>query len=404
LLSIPSRIWFLLVTALLLSSCDSWSDTQYISPQQVTSSTPARLRIIEQSDLVLRVSINDEEEVVFSGREFADGLWRIPVKLIPFEDNQVSLKWFERALLLMEEFGEVFANPNNPVIRTDFNFRTSGSERFDIDCDGVSNLDERQIDSDPSVPEIGSNNVCVAVLPADVQFGPYVVPLTSNLYQPFSSVGIGAPVRRIQQDVQVRNTYDDTPSGYSLLMFTSDDAATGTQFSVTLQNSPQSGRLLQFAVVNGSAQELTDNNDLTCGNFLTPENYFCQLPFNWRELRWYTLELIEVERDVWEAAVIDNETDERVLIARMSAQLNGNLSGAAVRISQTLLGSQEECYGAFPPTTLHYRSAIVNDEILQAPDIRTDSPCVQVSGPFGSSDSHRIVDGEPLYSLTLGTL
>jgi len=129
------------------------------------ASTPTSLRMIQEADLIAEVSINNGTPIRYSGRDLPpSGQWRIDVNFIANEFNSVSIKWIElwqqQEVLLMEERGEVFANVSTPDLTADLNFITAGAARFDLDCDGISNLNERYGGTDPIAASTDVTNGC----------------------------------------------------------------------------------------------------------------------------------------------------------------------------------------------------------------------------------------------------
>jgi len=286
---------FLLAPSILLIGCDAIHQIDSTQPVPVETSPPTLLRIIPPQNLVARVTINNGEETVFSVRNFPDGRWQIPVSLIPFENNQVSIKWFELELLLLEERGEVYANPNEPIIKTDFDFITSGRDAFDVDCDGISNLDERFSGTDPFIAEEGLQNGCVPKFPENPEIVLGATPFVNKYYQPFFTYGIGEPIRSISQDVQARTVPPDSFSASSVHLYTLPDAEQRTDIGLGLAISPDVGRYVQLTISNGSASEITTTEGVECSDF-GAKTRVCTKPYDWRELRWYTLELREISR------------------------------------------------------------------------------------------------------------
>lgn len=111
----------------------------------------------DHGNLRAHVTINDGQTETYNGHDQQAGNWTIALNLTDVklnEDNAISISWHElfngQLLLLSIQDGSFFADPQTYKGNFDAeHISTDGTDLFDVDNDGISNLKERQDGTDP---------------------------------------------------------------------------------------------------------------------------------------------------------------------------------------------------------------------------------------------------------------
>jgi len=151
------RIICILVLVVYFSGCDALNNTRSLhitKGSSLNTTIPASLRAIGRDQLTLELSI-DGESSRYDGRDFPDGPLLIELELQPDTTYTIDIKWFALEHLLLHEYGEFFTDSISPEIALDIEFADEGTGSFDDDCDGISNLEELMIGTDPGLAGSG---------------------------------------------------------------------------------------------------------------------------------------------------------------------------------------------------------------------------------------------------------
>jgi len=156
----PKRFFCCVYTLVLvtLTGC-SGDESQMVNPA-VTLPVPSPIREIRAFDttaLSLEISVNDDLPEIHTGQQSSD-FWRVSVDVPVSQENTIKFVWVENyeqeRLVLAQQLTTVQASTEAIAINLDNDFQTSGAG-FDFDSDGVSNLAERQNDTNPLVSDSG---------------------------------------------------------------------------------------------------------------------------------------------------------------------------------------------------------------------------------------------------------
>jgi len=403
------RLALVFLCIFVTAGCDAVvGNGQHNVPTQISSSTPLALRMANQSDLSAVVTLNGGEKTTYYGSEQANGQWAIIVDLIPNQTNTIRIEWLENQLLLVEQQGEIFADPENPILELDLDFKTTGGMKYDIDCDGESNLAERYNNTDPLTSNTGETNLCEfeLVAPEDVPEGQSLARIYKS-YKPFTADNIFSPVTNFEQLMQVRNVDEDRNVQFTASISSDWLNDNRTSLSLVLQSHPSNGRRAVFRS-NRAIDFITpraEGSECTTEQNSNPADYSivnCVVPFNWKERVWYKLSMTEVADDQWLAILTDTESLEEIPLGFITVFREADWFIPALGINYFPAIPNVECQTGIEPSHMHFRAAEVNSEtkvsfrkVTVASDV-----CVAFGAGFNESE---IRDGDEfLYSLTLG--
>ncbi len=385
-------------------SADAAADSA-VEPENVPSIILVQLSSFEPADLFAEVTINNAESARYSGSDFPDGQWRIPARLNANQNNRITIKWFFRQQLLMEEFGDIFANTANAMLTPQLNYVNAGHPRFDDNCDGVSNLAEHYAG-------IASMNTST-VSPADCQI------YTDNNTEPFAPDGsslagllkyydlagdnsVTEQVFRVSQRMQISNVVADLKSDYGFAFMGKDDSGQSPEMSLVFRYHPTDGNTIVFG--HNKAIEYQPAPDIAadCGSLTIFGGFTCSVPFDWQTQRWYEVYFDRLSPTTWEASIVDLETLTRTELGEMVGNEWLSLQSANMGMKYTDFIDHANCIEGLPPVSMRYYGAQVNNAITLTPNTFGATACLMQGG--GVNDSTRQIGFDQLHTLTVGQL
>jgi len=393
----------LMTGALLLTACDNHNATDTSDSIGVTTQTPALLRALPVANLTAIVTVNSSP-TTYEGSAFPDGNW---VLSLPLEDNRqhsIFIEWMQADILLMEERGSFFADPADRTIELELDFITAGYIRFDYDCDGVPNLDELLISSDPGSPDNTSDSECrddllVPPDPARLET-PWVVQASDSF---ISNPQIN-PLIRKSQPLRVMTINASRSSAYGTTLSTErvDPADRGEEYETLLTEfyyHPDLGRSVRVAASNATASGLLTVPGADCVP-RTTTGVFCQIPFDWKVQHWYEFVVEQTSANGWQVILVDRELEQSTELVLINTDIPRVWNDSSVGLSYKYELPASDCSQSLSPITLQYRDGVANAGIAVSHEQSYTSNCVQYGG--GSNYSVRTIDDQQLHSLTLG--
>jgi len=345
-----------------------------IDPKGIISFTPELHRLIPADRLRVLVSVNASPSVEYLGSNFTDGVWNISVDLVENQDNALSLTWFDNELLLMEESGTVFADPDSPAITPDFEFLTAGYPRFDADCDGVS----KSTKPDDSV-----------------------IATVSKFYRSFVAANYAPRITEVKQAVRIRQTNPGVRSNYIFTLRATEEDSSVRYMQIHLRNDLDDKRFL-WVTSSSSAFTLDSDTEGAACVEQTNGRSFCSVPFDWNADQWYEMRLTEIGINQWQAELHDTQTNITMPIATIDFGSTSSLvwRRAYVTLQYPIPTTIDQCQQGLQPIGMEFMPAVFNSEIDFVMQAVAQTACLLNGGGF--EDSHRMIGEDSLYTLTLG--
>ena len=163
----PKVALLILVSA--LGGCSGENGENSSAGLQIEMPDPIRqAQAVDTTQVAVTVTINDNQVIL--AQRVGDGIWTVPglrrSDYLP--TNSIQFVWSEQVgsrSLLLAEFTGTFSLTDAVSIDPTGTFATSGDIRFDVDSDGISNLEERT-SVPPTDPFGGDSGTPVANTPA----------------------------------------------------------------------------------------------------------------------------------------------------------------------------------------------------------------------------------------------
>jgi len=379
-----------------LIACDSTS-VKILPDNKPTNAVPRVLRAIPTSQLTAEVLLNGLT-TIYNGRDYPDGNWTISLPVPIGEEHIILIKWRASGTLVMEQYGSFVAEITDPPIVLDLNPVSRGAARFDVDCDGTTNLDEILAGSDPAIATDPAQDGC-NTNPMVPENPDELVPLFLNqTTERFDDPVLGTPrVTRFSQPIRVQNINADTSSVYGVRLFTNG----GSKISeIELFYDPTINRR-QVRMSDPTAISLNPAGLGECDS----EDKRCIIEFDWKEQHWYELvveEDVSAAGTIWKSLVVDTETGVETLVATAETEPEVVWVEALYGQANKRSYAASLCVNGISATTAHYQGGIVNNIFRQGMPNRTNnrSGCSQVGG--GGSTDVLYEDGSTIYSQTIG--
>ncbi len=369
---------------------------------KVITSTPHVLRSIAIDDISANISVSGIEKRVI-GSDFPNGEWLVDLPLTPNQSHSLLIEWYAGTHLVLEEFGEFFADPNNRTIKPTLDYISGGYARFDADCDNLSNLDELIRGTDLTIAQGLTTTECAiddaaseppALEPDNY---PYVVKQLRN----FAAGGYEQRVVRYEQRVQVRSTNLNARSDYSVTLVSEGQFNTATKAKIEFTNHLEKGRLVRFEITNATAAIADDASNSDCFSFGTDNvGYACNINFDWQENQWYIIAVEEIATDQWHATIKSVLGTTEQTIATITANEGTDWQRAQMSLSYAEPVGPDSCQLGLPAIGMRFTTGVINSERTLLPNILIKSPCAQARE--GTSEGVRTLEGELVYELILG--
>ena len=144
-----------LCSTVIVAGCGSDADhsTALPVPEQIRQASA-----IDSANLLLEIRINNGTPSVFSGQGL-DNAWVVPLTAPAFSTNTLTVEWYENfqdeRLLLASQTTTFSTADATASVTLDGSYTTTGTG-YDFDSDGVSNLAERNTDTNPLVADSGT--------------------------------------------------------------------------------------------------------------------------------------------------------------------------------------------------------------------------------------------------------
>lgn len=395
-------VLLLLIVAVTMMACNQAEQpTASSNLVSATSAMPEALRSLPVQSLSVKLTINGSEQT-YSGTEFTDGQWLIPVDLIPGKSYPIQLDWFSDTYLLMVESGEIVADPTNPTVKPQLDFVTSGNRRFDDDCDGSSNLSELYAGTNPGFAENNAPDTCETdFIPTEFELTKAVIPGIIKVYNLFIDDNINQPVVHISQPMQVRSVNPNVASAYTLALSAQGNVfSSGITAAVSMEFHPEFGAAVRFQITGVADLQGVGIDDDSCTALVDSKGVVCRIAYDWQVSQWYELGMEEVAPLVWEGAITDANTGVRETVALITLTADVAWERPAVGMSFQDTLTNQDCVQGLSPTTLQYTVASVNNTFSPTVWPPIVSPCLRVGDAW--NESVRQVDNEFFYSLTVG--
>jgi len=141
----------------LLAACEKST----LESNDSQNTTPLLLRAIPNDVLIANVTLNGAT-TTYKGTDFPDGNWIFYDDFEVGIDYAIEVEWLASDILVMEEKGSFVVANIGSIVTPNLNQKTTlmGTNKFDLDCDGKSNLDEINAGSDPKAPNNDSGGDC----------------------------------------------------------------------------------------------------------------------------------------------------------------------------------------------------------------------------------------------------
>lgn len=391
---------------LLLAGCDSQTGPHQFADGVFTASPPANLRALTTSELSAAITIGATTQS-YSASDFADGQWQIDLNIEADRTYDLLILWYADDHLIMEESGSFFADSSNPVITPDLDFVTFGDDRFDNDCDGVSNLEEIRLGLNP-----GTASTTPCNDPAVIENpGAQLLPWLAHNFLTYDFSNITDRVVSIEQDLRLRQSTTNQSVYFGLVVHSQGDImqADGSQATaratIQLVYDPSGESKANFFVNQAVSAIPPSVEGATCTGQVSQPGYFCSVPLNVSTKRWYTARLVESAPFQWQAWIDDTATGESFHIGTMEtpSQTRWVMNAADVGYDGSV--SAQSCADGLNKVTMRFRNTLINGSSNILISNAVPGPCVQLgaqSGLQGWSVGSRGIDGDNLYSLSIG--
>jgi len=280
----------------------------------------------------------------------------------------------------MEEKGRFETDPATPSINPKLSFITSGFPRFDSDCDGVSNLEEIRSNNDPLTAQGTNQNLCIQepLVPPDLAAIAY--PWVTQTFRHFETIELIDGLTHFAQPIQVMSVDVNLASAYGGTLYSTKVNDVEDTVLIELVFVPSAGKQVRVVATNATAAEISTIEGASC-DFLEPAGIECWIPYEWKEQHWYQFEIQKISDTNWTTFIFDQEANQREALVEAL-----------------------DCTRGIPPITIQFRVGIVNNEFQVGGEPKpTPSDCVNYGAGWNKSDG-RTIDGETVYSLTLGLL
>ncbi len=389
------QISLLLGCLFLLVACNSATQVSH-------QSTPPALRAIAVSNLTAVVTLNGSSTSYF-GSDYPDGNWIFYLDLEVGREHDISVEWLNSGILVMEETGSFIVETVGSVVTPNLNYATTDdtSNRFDIDCDGLSNLEEMIAGSNPEQADGDTSGDCTYMVetPADPNAEP-PTPRVGQLYRSFSESGYPNRISRFTQRIQVRNVNVNIGSAYGITLYTQGSLPPQITANMSLRYDPDLGKYVRLQVNNNYTVDPTSDS-ADCISFVTTTR--CSTPYFWQEQKWYELVFEEIDSTTWSGSIIDLETGISTQLGTFETQANIQWYSHSLGQGFSTVFTAAECANGLPASTMHFYDGVANGEYSDwNPSQRAFEDCLRWGG--GSNYSTRTVNGETINSLTLGRL
>ena len=385
-----------LVLMLVLIGCDSSNTTPTTAPK-LTSQTPAVLRTIPISNLSVEVSIDDVTKTL-QGVDFPEGLWQIEFDLKPGQTYDLLVQWFSLTHFLLEETGQIFTDPEQPTITPELEFISAGFDRFDDDCDGLSNLDEIRRGTDPNAMTDTTQSACSDVAES-IELPETVYPWIIRQHGLFRSEEVVLPVTRYEQRIKVTESNPNIDTNFGIGLRTDPETGVEALARVDLRTASARGKQIRFEISPANAVQTLETGDASCAVHNTT-GFACIVPYEWRDQQWYSVSIEQQSATSWKAMVREEPAGVWQDIATIESQPDIDWYRAQNVISYPTEILSEQCRLGLVPFSMQYKPGIANDvTVLNSTQI-VSSDCVKAGG--GWSEGIRTIDSELVYSLTLG--
>lgn len=397
----PPIVLFLLL--ILVSACSGVDNDRFVAePGYLNTRSPYNLRALPQSMITAQITLN-QLVTTHSGADQSDGTWRIPVNLKSGETYNLAISWFSGDLLLMEEMATFKADAANPSIQPDLDFENSGYQRFDHDCDGISNLDELIANTDPLTSSRPGRNLCAGVPDMSVQISAGDNVYAENKYRGFGPRNSGPVITKYEQELQIRTFSLEYKSSMGVDLYSQPERL-ANRGSIRLNYHPNTGPSAEFVLERAVSFEPTTTPGATCGGYDNNGQYVisCSITYPWVVDSWYTLSIEqEGESDVWTGRIHNQKTGDTVDVASIVAEPGLVWENPLVGIAFYDELPIEDCsLGGVPELKIQFKPALVNEAIRAETSTAEFGACVLGGGQWNISKKER--QTEPLYSLSFG--
>jgi len=389
---------------ILLSACDTNTENT-VTSSVGTTSTPSMLRAIPMNELTAVVTL-DGNDTRYYGRDYPDNNWIIYLNIETKTEYPIGIQWFaDNDVLLMSQEGTVIAF-NTTITATPNLISITEGAGFDYDCDGVSNLEEVTLGTDPGQE---GDTVCLFESdPVDVVAPSAVItpttldsaqlPVLRQHYDLFANTTLTSRVTRFSQPISIQKTNHRRRAAYRISLL---DVSSSISISIDLLDDPNFGRFARFF-----------NNNLDTDVSLLPYSAadascfetHCSIPMDWQENHWYELIFEEDTADSTQlrASILDTETQAVTQLGSFVIPANTVWTRPTVVLFYHEQVAVSDCVAGLLPVTLHYRHGEVNNSLtLQRPVVTLPTDCIS----FGSGASTSTITGSPtgiIQTLTLG--
>jgi len=183
----------IVISAFILSACSPETTTNLNYPASTLlknpTNTPAELRAIDNGILSVDVQI-DRTGPIYKGKQDENGNWTVDLNISLDTDHSFVAKWFAmvgtQRIPVLEQRGNFYADSNGTNADATITQSISADEpQFDLDCDGMSNLDElADLNTDPlSLPGCESGAITNTTDPSPISItSPDVMQLTGGCF------------------------------------------------------------------------------------------------------------------------------------------------------------------------------------------------------------------------------
>ena len=399
------RYFVVLASILILYGCDN-SDTDYqIGKGVLSASTPGNLRAIENESLVAEITIDDNKTTYF-GRDFPDGQWRINLDVVADRTYAIEIRWLANQLLLMEERGTFYTDSQAPVITPDLDVATAGGDRFDADCDGVTNLDEISLGSDPG----SATQIPCQETPTLDDPTAQLLPWLAFNFLTYEFSGVTAPVVSIRHQMQIRQTSASERTYYGMVVqsdetyLQSDGSQASARASLQIVDSPL-GEDVAIFFVTEAVGAVASSASGRCEEMGNRNGYLCSMPSSVSPNRWYDLSIVQVSPSQWQGRVTDNETGNSYLIATMEMPPDSTWGAHAIDMGFGDMIPAGSCIEGFDRISVRYKDTVINDNFDISSSNVVVSPCLDLTmraNGSGWTAGSKILAGENQNYLSIG--
>jgi len=386
---------------LALIACDGSDKPISYIDGMVRTDTPVFVTAADPVDeLNARVTLGGQQTTYYA-RDYPNGEWVIDAALAENREHYIAVSWYSAEHLLMEQSGSFYIDGDNPEILLDLDFVTAGPDRFDDDCDQISNLDELKAGTNPG-PVQGSCNEPIAIPdPAETE-GVWI----SHEYKSFGNYT--DKVNGIAQEIQLRKTDPQLATYYGVKVgsegdiIQADGSVTTAEVNMHLVNKPTDTNLARFFV--NYAESVIAADGANCRD--NGSGFLCIIPFNSIPNRWYELQLNEIAGGLWQGSVVDVKTGASTLIATMEMPSQTKWKRHAIAMGYSDRITAAQCSQTLSKSTLRYTEAVINNTFTIPFKRVIVSDCLTIGNSWtGHAYSYgtRTKDGETsLRTLSIG--